>query len=141
METIDHLNETVAQQKWDARTKYAFTIFGLLDGVSFLRGIDEIYAYFEWFYFDIVNITRIILVLSFVVSALFFVLRKKNALIIYYIQFPLRALFLILSFGFIHDILGASFDSNVYNTTLIAILGLELVRLIYSIYLHRKLNR
>ena len=95
-----------------ARQKYAVTIFALLDAVSILRAYPEISSIFEygpelhglW-------LIRLIIIASFAFPAVFFMLRRKEALVLYYIQFPLRLLFMMLSFGFVIELFGGVFGS------------------------------
>jgi hypothetical protein len=125
-----------------ARQKYALTIFALLDAVSILRSYPEISSIFE--YGPELNglwLVRLIIIASFAFSAIFFMLRRKEALVLYYIQFPLRLLFMMLSFGFIIELFGGVFGSSTYWTAITIVFGLEVLRLVYTIVIHRQLNR
>lgn len=121
------------------RIRYAFTIFALLDMVSFIRSLDGISAIIRLnAFFDIIRLVSLILFISYLATAVLFMLKKKSALLIYFGQFPLRIFFFSLSFGFLIDLIGFS-HGQLANIILISLLFvLEIARMIYSIILYRK---
>lgn len=126
---------------FDSRMKYAFTIFALLDVVSFLRGIDFVLnAGFRSIPDNFLMIARVLLLISFLFSAIFFILRRKHALTIYFFQFPIRLLFMTLSFGFLLHLFGGAYGTIIYWIVINVVFGLELLRLVYSVVLQRKLK-
>lgn len=131
--------------------KYSLIILGMLDIVSFLRAYksalymwDNVSAIISYnlgigdkinaIWIPILNLVLFLLLLA---SGLLLILRKRIGIIIYYIEFPLRILFAILTFGFILKLFALQFDSWSYKV-LFAFIGLlELLRLVYSIWLQR----
>lgn len=129
---------------------------GVLDLVSFFRyyrlgqGIWDVRGAFE--YYDEMNLSdvlitfgipilSVIMVLSLIASGVFLILGRKTGIVISYFQFPLRLMFLTLTFGFVLGFPGLRIDTLTYKTLLAFIAGLELIRLIFSIWVHRKYLR
>lgn len=113
--------------------------FGLLDLYSLIRtyklGI-KLLDNFE--HVPILNSLEILLIVSLLVSGVLSIMRKKSALVIYYFQIPLRIIFMILTFGFLIKLFGFQYDSVGYKIMVIIASLLELVRLTYSIMIHKK---
>lgn len=130
------IKENGAEQR---RMRYAFTIFALLDIVSFMRSLDGISAIIRVnAFFDIVRLASLILFITYLATAVLFMLKKKLALLIYFGQFPLRIFFFSLSFGFLKDLIGNTHGQIVGVVLISSLFALEIARLIYSIILYRK---
>ena len=120
-------------------TKKTLVLFGLLDLVSFavtyrfiIKAIENIER------FSLLSIPEILLIVSLIASGILLILRKKISLIIYYFQFPLRVIFMILTFGFLFDLFGFQYDSVGYKILVVTTFLLEVVRLIITIMIHKK---
>ncbi|SEF44717.1 hypothetical protein SAMN05421847_0025 [Halpernia humi] len=90
----------------------------------------------EMFIFDFLHILFLILLFSFVLSAIFLIWKTKKGLILNFIQFPFRIYFAIYSFWFISIFFKESKDF-VKPFFIIATI-LECFRIIFEIYLYRK---
>ena len=84
------------------------------------------------------NSLEILLILSFMVSGVLSIMRKKIALVLYYFQMPLRLTFVILTFGFLINIFGFQFNSIGFKVMFILTSLLEIARLIFTIMLHKR---
>ena len=125
--------------KTDCMKKNLLIAFGLLDLISFvqsykigmtlLKSIGQI---------PILSTLEILLIVSLIVSGIFSIMRKKISLIIYYIQFPLKLGFVILTFAFLFRLFGFQYDSIEYRIILWFIALLEIARLIFSIIIHKR---
>jgi len=120
-------------------TKKTLVLFGLLDLVSFavtykfiIKAIENIE------HFSLLSIPEILLIVSLIASGILLILRKKISLIIYYFQFPLRVIFMILTFGFLFDLFRFQYDSVGYKILVVTTFLLEVVRLIITIMIHKK---
>jgi hypothetical protein len=85
-----------------------------------------------------IPILSLTLVLLLFGSGLFLILGKRTGIIIYYFEFPLRLMFFTLTFGFILRISGLQVDTWAYKILVALIVGVELFRLIFSIWTQRK---
>lgn len=85
-----------------------------------------------------IPVLNMILTLLLFASGVLLILGKKIGIIIYYFEFPLRLLFITLTFGFILRIFGLQVDTLTHNIVLGILFTLELLRLIFSIWTHRK---
>ncbi|NEU10377.1 hypothetical protein GZH53_18780 [Flavihumibacter sp. R14] len=83
----------------------------------------------------------VIMYLLLLVSAYYLVRIKKQGLIVYYIQFPMRLLVWVFSFGFIT--LTSQYFSNplVFDWLFRIAIILEFFRLYYTIQIHRRYFR
>ena len=63
--------------------------------------------------------------------------QKKSGLIIYYIQFPVRLLVCVFSFGFITMLASLSNNPQLFNWLFRLVIILEFLRLYLSIRIHR----
>ena len=120
--------------------KRLLILFGLLDIIALIRS----YKYFipqtlTWTYFPLIAVGNILIYVSLVFSAFFLLRQNKLGLWITYGQFPLRIAFVILSFGFLFE-LSRLFDkrSQAYMTIFWILIGLEVLRLIFTILIHGK---
>jgi len=83
------------------------------------------------------DILRLVFIVSLLVSAVGLFGMKRWALILSYIQFPFRFVFLLLSFGFI-SMLARVFDMpGLYRSLIYTAMILECARLILSVWIHR----
>jgi hypothetical protein len=125
--------------KTDYMKKNLLIAFGLLDLISFILsfkiGINLLNSIGQ---IPILSTLEIILIVSLIASGIFSIMRKKISLIIYYIQFPLKLGFVILSFAFLFRLFGFQYDSIEYRFLLWFIALLEIARLIFSIMIHKR---
>ena len=86
----------------------------------------------------ILSILEILLIVSLIATGILSIMRKKISLIIYYIQFPLKLGFVILTFAFLFRLFGFQYNSNEYRMLLWFIAFLEIARLIFTIMIHKR---
>jgi hypothetical protein len=112
---------------------------GVLDIISFVRtysfGLKLIKDIAS---LNVLDILEVILIISLILSGTLSLLRKKMSLIVYYIQFPFRIGFMIFTFGFLLEIFGFRYDAVMYKVMVVLIIVLELLRLVYSIFIQIK---
>lgn len=114
-------------------------ILGLLDLFSFSQTYKVGLILLDNFkYFPLMNSLEILLILSFIVSGVLSIMRKKIALVLYYFQMPLRLTFVILTFGFLINIFGFQFNSIGFKVMFILTSLLEIARLIFTIMIHKR---
>lgn len=132
--------------------RYTLGFFGVLDLISFVRtfksGTYIIDNFSIFINSDVASwekalgigipVLNMILTLLLFASGVLLILGKKIGIIIYYFEFPLRLLFITLTFGFILRIFGLQVDTLTHNIVLGILFTLELLRLIFSIWTHRK---
>lgn len=113
--------------------------FGLLDLFSFIQsykiGVNMLNSIGQ---IPILSILEILLIVSLIASGILSIMRNKISLIIYYIQFPLKLGFVILTFAFSLKLFGFQYDSNGYRILMWIIVLLEIARLIFSIMIHKR---
>jgi hypothetical protein len=133
----------IATMKPDKLRRLLFYLFGLLDVILFVRFPPKDLAQFasvvshEPLSGALLDIMRLFFFVSLLISAAGLFGMKKWALIISYVQFPFRIVFVLLSFGFIHY-LSSVFHEPSFNQPLIYVaIILECLRLICSVWLHR----
>jgi hypothetical protein len=85
-------------------------------------------------------VLRLIFFVSLAASAVGLCLAQKWALIISYIQFPFRFIFMLLSFGFISGFAHLFAMPGLYRPMIYAAMILECGRLIGSVWIHRTPN-
>ena len=123
--------------------------FGVLDAILFIRflgfAIEQPLILFK----SAKNLSNISLILPFILEifrtafyisipflAYGLIRMKKWAFTLYYVQFPFRYIFILLSFGFI-TIISKFFDSNfIYKLLIYISMVLEFIRLIITIIVH-----
>lgn len=120
--------------------KRLLILFGLLDIVTLVRSYRYIIPpTLTWTYYPLLAVGNIAMYVSLVFSAFFLIRQKKEGLWITYGQFPLRIAFVILSFGFLFELNRLfSRGSRTYMIIFWILIGLEVLRLIYIIIIHRK---
>ncbi len=125
--------------KFKLISKNALIAFGLFDLYTFFRtyrlGL-EMWNTIE--YTPILNVLTILLITSLIASGILSILGKKSSLIIYYVQFPFRLLFMILTFGFLLKIFDLQFNTTAYKVVVGLVFLLELFRVVSSILIHRR---
>lgn len=125
--------------KTDYMKKNLLIVFGLLDLISFVQsykiGINMLNSIGQ---IPILSILEILLIVSLIASGIFSIMRKKISLIIYYIQFPLKLGFVILTFALLFKLFGLQYNSDGYRILLWIIVLLEIARLIFSIMIHKR---
>ncbi len=136
----------------ERQIRYTLGFLGILDLISFVRtfksGTYIIYNFSIFVNSEVapwekalgigIPVLNMILTLLLLVSGILLILGKKVGIIIYYFEFPLRLLFVTLTFGFILRIFGLQVDTLTHNIVLGILFTLELLRLIFSIWAHRK---
>ena len=121
------------------RIRYILIILGVLDLVSFYRTYNTgMWILESWKHSHTLEILEFILILSFLFSGILLIIGKKISLVIYYFQFPFKLAFLFLTFGFVLRIVGLPIHSLAYKILLGFIIGLETVRLFFTIWIHRR---
>lgn len=125
--------------KNDYMKKNLLIAFGLLDILSFIQsykiGVNMLNSIGH---IPILSILEILLIVSLIASGIFSIMRKKVSLIIYYIQFPFKLGFVILTFAFLFRLFGFQYNSNEYQILLWFIGLLEIARLIFTIMIHKR---
>jgi len=116
--------------------KYLWWSFGLLDAVSFLYAFDQL-LHLNQVGFSLVFGIQLVLILSFLVTAILFFLRYKLALTLYFIQFPLRIIFYLPSFIFLTDLFIEDTGSKAALVLGAFIVLMELVRFIFNFKSYR----
>ena len=120
--------------------KRLLQIFGLLDIITLVRSYKHIIPQStDWNEFPLTTIGNLLLYSSLVFSAYFLLTQKKAGLWVTYGQFPLRFAFVVFSFGFLFT-MNRFFDnqSESYRIIFWVLAGLEILRLICTIHIHRK---
>ena len=121
------------------RTKYLCITFGTLDIMTSLQYI--IFKVPRIINFDgILNITELLLIASLLISGILSLLQKKKAVVIYFIQLPLKILLSILSLNILVPLLRLNPNSIQFKVLGITIIIFEFVRLFYSIKIFNKLK-
>jgi len=123
--------------------KKLLILFGILDVVTLIRDYKIVTALFsDLTYYPILVSGNILIYSSLIFSAYFLIRENKIGLWLTYAQFPLRLLYLTLSFGFLLTASGyfqqGELGDRVFLATLV---GFEIVRLIITILIHRKYFR
>ena len=120
--------------------KRLLTLFGLLDIVTIIRSNRHIiHPTSSWTLFPLISACICVTFISLVFSAYFLIRQKKAGLWITYGQFPLLISFVVLSFGFLFEVnrlLGEG--SQTYLIIFWVLVGLEVLRLIFTIVIHRR---
>ena len=120
--------------------KKLLIVFGILDIVTlvmdFKNPIDTGFTSASP-YFLAIAIGTILGYASLIFSAYFLIKQRKVGLWLTYGQFPLRLLFVILSFSFLLTLNPFKLEDLSYKSFIVALMGLELGRLIVTIQIHR----
>lgn len=133
--------------------KYVLIVFGLLDlyafvinlqSISYIEksisfGLSNSYDSEDYIFLVLFPILMLILVLSLLATGILSILGKKWALIIYYFQFPLRFLFVVLTFSIFFRFFKFQVDSIAYQLLVWFLMALEIARLAFSIWVHRRM--
>ena len=120
--------------------KKLLILFGILDIVTLVRSYGHVRNLWEeWNVVPWIVAGNLLTYALLIFSAYFLVRQRKLGLWLTYVQFPLRLSFMVLSFAFLMTIAGL-FESNqvIYSIFLWGVWGLEILRLIVTIQIHRK---
>ena len=128
-----------------------FLLFIIVESISFLNSIPRIIQLVEqgilflknnsFTIFFFVGLLQIFLYLSLIISIILFLKKTTKAFILYYIQFVFRFLYFSMSFGIIlrlKKLISSSFVGNLLVTLVVI---LEIARLIYTIFMHKKMRQ
>ena len=116
-------------------------VIGMLDIISFARTYKILMTpLIPDLMMLILMLLPMALVLSLLVSAFYSFFNQKVAVKIYFFQFPLRLLFLTLTFGFLANI-NTLFKSDISSLLMVIMIILEIGRLAYSIFIYKLLSR
>ncbi len=120
--------------------KKLLPLFGILDIITLIRSYEHLIpSSTAWINSPLITIASSVLYTSLIFSAYFLIRKQKIGLWLTYFQFPLRMAFLVLSFGFL--LITARFfndRSTIYSIMMWFVIGLEVVRLIITIVIHKK---
>ena len=122
------------------RMKKLLILFGILDIVTLVRSYGQVRNLWgEWNVVPWIVAGNLLTYALLIFSAYFLIKQRKPGLWLTYVQFPLRLSFMVLSFAFLMTI-AELFESNqvIYRIFLWGIWGLEILRLIVTIQIHRK---
>jgi hypothetical protein len=122
-----------------------FYLFGLADAILIVsfppRDLAQLASVsHEPFLGALLDILRVVFVVSLLISAVGLFGMKKWALIVSYVQFPFRFVFMLLSFGFISGLAHLLTMLSLYRPLIYTAMILECGRLIVSVWLHRTPN-
>ena len=120
--------------------KKLLPFFGFLDIVTLIRSYGQLIPNrYNWIYSPWITAAHLVGYFSQFFSAFYLLWQLKAGIWLAYFQFPFRALFLILSFGFF-TVLNQYFQNSMefYEGVIYVLMGLEVFRLIATIQIHRK---
>jgi hypothetical protein len=121
--------------------KNLLILFGVLDFIAVFKSYKGIYqlsfanSNFLW-----MDLLILLIYFSLIASGFYLIKKKKPGLWISYLQFPLRLVFVIFSFGFLLIINGINQLIGMYVLTIILAV-LEIIRLVITILIHWKYYR
>ncbi len=120
--------------------KRLLVLFGVLDIITLARSFKLVFNSLEYFSdFFLINLSSIFLYATLISSAYFLIQQNKIGIWFTYIQFPFRMAFFVLSFGFLlvtnHLFNNSAFT---YKIILWILIGLEILRLLSTIFIHKK---
>jgi hypothetical protein len=122
--------------------KNLLILFGVLDFIAVLKSYKGIYqlsfanSNFQW-----MDLVILLIYFSLIASGFYLIKKNKIGLWISYLQFPLRLLFVIFSFGFLLIINGMLNQLIGMYVLTIILAVLEIIRLAITILIHRKYYR
>ena len=129
--------------------KNLLVLFGLFDLISFFRTFNigfkllngtlkveglPILAY-------LLPMFEAALIATLLISGILSILKRKSSIILYYVQFPFKIAFMVLTFGFFLKIFGLPYNSISYLVIVIVVHFIEIIRLALTIQIHRKFYR
>lgn len=124
----------------DARRANLLRLFGLLDALLFVRFI-EVLAVPFWTHrpawVALFTVAQGLIVVSLALSAYGFFRGRDWAFVLYYVHFPLRVAYAMLSFGFLTYVGRIVGGPLAHWLLLIVAILLELVRLVLTIRCHK----
>lgn len=121
------------------KMKKLLPLFGILDIITLIRSYKHLIpASSAWSDYPMTTIASI-LYASLLFSAYFLIRQQKLGIWLAYIQFPLRMAFLVLSFGFLLSTSSLfNNQSEAYRIMIWALIGLEIIRLVCTIFIHKR---
>jgi len=126
------------------RYETALVVFAILDAMLFGRFMSHVSFPILGeelpLWWIALQVLRPLFLCSLVVSAFGLALRHNWAFIVSYIQFPFRFAYVLLSFGFLSLIPGLFVSGHKYQPVIVAAMGLECVRLAYTIVIYRRIT-
>ena len=127
-----------------SRSRACLVIFGLLDAVLLGRFADAVClpdfsAEIPW-WFQTLELLRPVFLLSLGFSAFGLASECKWGVILSYIQFPFRFVFVLFSFGFLTLLTPLVPGFLGYRSLLVTAMALECGRLVTTILVHRRLR-
>ncbi len=123
--------------------KKLLTLFGILDALTLIRSYNIIIPLIRDLHYSPFFLgLNLLIYISLIFSSYFLVKQDKVGIWLTYGQFPLRLLYLILSFGFLSTLNQfLQFEDLGYRIFIGFLVGLDIVRLIITIQIHRKYFR
>jgi hypothetical protein len=119
--------------------KRLLILFGVLDVVTLVRLYGPMSAFWRHWETSWITTGNLLIFISLIFSSYFLIRQNKLGLWLTYLQFPLRLLFMVLSFGFLVVVVKFFEEGEmVYEILMWGLLGLEIIRLIATIQIHRK---
>jgi len=123
------------RKKW---VSLFLTLFGILDFITLFRGYrfpaEALAGRYQW---DILTFLTLAFYVSLIFSGLAFIRQMRSLYFLYYIQFPIRFLLAIFSFGFLVPLIPSLARQG--SLPALALCGfLEVGRLFMTILAHRR---
>lgn len=119
--------------------KKTLIAFGVLDLITIVDNYSYAQNYFERVGFEMLIVTFVLLYVSLVISGILLIMKKKAGIWISYVQFPIRIMFMTLSFGFLLKISHVlNLSSSFYDVMMWLFIAFEVARLVITIQIHRK---
>ena len=119
--------------------KKTLIAFGVLDLITMVDNYSYAQNYFARVGFELLIVTFVLLYVSLVISGILLIMKKKAGIWISYVQFPIRMMFMILSFDFLLKINHLlNLGSAVYDVMMWLFMALEVARLVITIQIHRR---
>ena len=119
--------------------KRLLILFGVLDIITLIRMYRQVLNLFTHIHnFSWFTIPNILMYISLFFSAYFLLKQNKVGCWLTYVQLPLRLFFYIPSFGFLITLNKNILEDPYYIIWII--IGLEILRLVFTILIHRKLR-
>ena len=114
------------------------TLFGILDFITLFRGyrfpVEALAGRYQW---DILTFLTLAFYVSLIFSGLVFIRQMRSLYFLYYIQFPIRFLLAIFSFGFLVPLIPSLAQQG--SLPALALCGfLEMGRLLVTIMARRR---
>jgi hypothetical protein len=137
---VVNISISYSYKETNLQLKKLLPIFGILDIITLIRSYEHLIpGSTSWTEYPLITLAASVLYASLIFSAYFLVQKQKAGLWLTYLQFPLRMTFLDLSFGFLL-LTSRLFNepTAIYSIMMWFVIGLEIVRLIITIVVHKK---